>query len=171
MGILAALDGGPAQGVVGVVLVQPVVLIQHGHIGGLDAGHIPEHIPHDLKMVVHFPAAAHIEALGNVLAAIAAAAGQVQLLQQVHPLALHLSVTDQVEGGGQTGQAGADNISGLVVHALRLLGMGKGFIGSSRIIHILCSSFFVRQPRTFYTGAAFCFSLWPYCTQSSPFSQ
>ena len=71
----------------------------------------------------------------------------------------------------KTGKARADDISGLVVHALGLLGMGKGFIGSSRIIHILCSSFFVGQPRTFYTGAAFCFSLWPYCTQSNPFSQ
>ena len=86
-------------------------------------------------MVVHFPAAAHIEALGDVPVAVAAAAGQLQLFQQMDAFALHLAVSHQIESGGQTGQAGADDISGFVVYALRLLGMGKRFVSSSRIIH------------------------------------
>ena len=135
MGILAAVHAGAAQGVVGVVLVEPIILVQHGNARGLDGGNIPEGVPHDLKMVVHFPAAAHIEALGDVPVAVAAAAGQLQLFQQMDALALHLAVSHQIEGGGQTGKAGADDISGFVVYALRLLGMGKRFVSSSRIIH------------------------------------
>ena len=54
-------------------------------------------------MVVHFPAAAHIEAFGDVPVAVAAAAGQLQFFQQMDALALHLAVSDQIEGGGQTG--------------------------------------------------------------------
>ena len=135
MGILAAVHAGAAQGVVGVVLVEPIILVQNGNARGLDGGNIPEGVPHDLKMVVHFPAAAHIEALGDVPVAVAAAAGQLQLLQQMDALALHLAVSHQIESSGQTGKAGADDISGFVVYALRLLGMGKRFVSSGRIIH------------------------------------
>ena len=135
MGILAAVHAGAAQGVVGVVLVEPIILVQNGNARTLDGGNIPEGVPHDLKMVVHFPAAAHIEALGDVPVAVATATGQLQLFQQMDALALHLAVSDQIEGGGQTGKAGADDISGFVVYALRLLGMGKRFVSSSRIIH------------------------------------
>ena len=94
-----------------------------------------EGIPHDLKMVVHFAAAAHEEALGNVLAAIAAAAGQIQLFQQMDVLALHLSVADQIEGRRQAGKAGADDVGGFFIHILGLFGVGKGFVSASGIIH------------------------------------
>ena len=141
MGILAAVHAGAAQRVIGVVLVEPIILVQNGNARSLDGGNIPEGVPHDLKMVVHFPAAAHIEALGDVPVAIAAAAGQLQLFQQMDAFALHLAVSHQIEGGGQTGKAGADDISGFVVYALRLLGMGKRFVSSSRIIHSNSSLF------------------------------
>ena len=95
-------------------------------------GHIAEHVPHDLEMVVHLAAAAHVEALGDVLAAVAAAAGQLQLFQQMDVLALHLAVADEIEGRGQTGQTGADDIGGFLVDALRLFGMSEGFIRCQR---------------------------------------
>ena len=35
-------------------------------------------------------------------------------------LPLHLAVPDQVAGGGEGGEAGADDVGGLVIHTLRL---------------------------------------------------
>ena len=110
MGILAAVYAGTAQRVVGVVLVEPVILIQHGNTRRLNGGHIPEGVPHDLEMVIHLTAAPHEKALGNILAAVAAAAGQIQLFKYMDMLALHLPIADQVEGRGQAGQTGADDI-------------------------------------------------------------
>ena len=61
-------------------------------------------------MVIHLTAAPHEKALGNILAAVAAAAGQIQLFKYMDMLALHLPIADQVEGRGQAGQTGADDI-------------------------------------------------------------
>ena len=117
------------------MLIEPIVFIQHGYTGGFDGGHIAEGIPHHLKVVIHFAAAAHIKALGDILAAIAAAAGQVQLFQQVDALAFHPAIAHQVKCGGKTGQAGADDIGGFVIDALGLFGVSKALVGSSGIIH------------------------------------
>ena len=144
VGVLAAVYAGTAQRIVGVVLIEPIVFIQYGYTGGFDGGHIAEGIPHHLKVVIHFTAAAHIKALGDILAAIAAAAGQVQLFKYMDMFALHLPVAHQIKGGGQTGQAGADDIGRLFIYILGLFGMGKGFISSCRVIHnkyLLCFFF------------------------------
>ena len=98
VGVIAAVDRSPAEGIVGIVLVQPVVFVQHGDAGLFQRGHVAEHIPHDLEVVVHLPAAPHEEALGHVLASVAAAAGQLQLLKKMDVLALHLTVADQIKG-------------------------------------------------------------------------
>ena len=143
--VLAAVHSGAAEGVVRVVLVQPVVLVEDGDARRLDGGHIAEGVPHDLEMVVHLAAAAHEEALGHVLAPVAAATGKLQLFEQMDVLALHLSVADEVERCGQTGKTGADDICRFLVHILRLFGMGKGFISACGIIHnknlLLCCFF------------------------------
>ena len=69
------------------------------------------------------------------LAAVAAAAGKLQLFQKMDVLALHLPVADEIEGRGQTGKTGADDIGGFFVDILRLFGVGEGFIRSGRVIH------------------------------------
>ena len=117
------------------MFIEPVVLIQDGNIRRFDGGHIPEDVPHHLKVVVHLTAAAHIVALGHILAAVAAAARQLQLFQQMNVLALHPAVPHQIKCGGKTGQAGADDIGGFVIDAPGLFGMSKAFVGSGRIIH------------------------------------
>ena len=86
-------------------------------------------------MVVHLTAAPHEEALGDVLAAVAAAAGQIQFFKHMDVLALHLAVADKIKSRRQAGKAGADDISRFFVHILGLFGMGKGFISASGIIH------------------------------------
>ena len=58
LGILAAVDGGTAEGLVGVLLIQPVILVQHAGTLGLQRGDGAEQIPHDFEMVVHLTAAA-----------------------------------------------------------------------------------------------------------------
>ena len=140
--VLAAIHTGAAQGVVGIVLVEPIIFVQHRDARRLDGGHIAEGIPHDLEMVVHLTAAPHKEALGDVLAAVAAAACQLQLFKYMDVLALHLSVTDQIKSRRQAGEAGADDISRFFVHILGLFGMGKGFVSASRVIHNKTSSCF-----------------------------
>ena len=44
------------MGVVGVLLVQPVVLVQNADSLGLDGGDGVEQVPHDLEVVIHLPA-------------------------------------------------------------------------------------------------------------------
>ena len=68
-------------------------------------------------------------------APVAASAGQLKLFQKVNVLALHLSVPEQIEGGGKSGKAGADDISAFAVHARRWGRAGKGLIGACGIIH------------------------------------
>ena len=135
VGVLTALFGGAAEGVVGVFLVEPVVLVEHAHALGLDGGDGAEQVPHDLEMVVHLAAAAHHIAEVLELVTVARAAGQLALFENVDVLALHLAVTHEIAGGSQRGEAAADDIGGLVVHAFGLLGTGERFIVTAGIIH------------------------------------
>ena len=135
MGIFATVHRGPAQGIVGVGLVEPVVLVQHADALRLNGGDGVEQIPHDLEVVVHLTAAPHDVADVLEPPAVAGAAGSGTLLQNVDPLALHLAVTHQIAGGSQRRQAAAHDVGGFVVHALRLPGMGKGLIVTAGIIH------------------------------------
>ena len=135
VGILAAVDGGTAEAVVGVGLIQPVILVQHGVVLVLDGGDGTEQIPHTFKVVVHLAAAAHDVADVLIFVAIAGTAGDGVLFQNVDALALHLGIAHQVAGRGQRRQTGADNIGRLAVNTLGLFGGGKGFIVTAGIIH------------------------------------
>ena len=135
VGVLAAVFGGAAEGVVRVLLVEPVILVEDAHALGLDGGDGVEQVPHDLEMVVHLAAAAHDVADVFEFVAVAGAAGDGILLENVHPVALHLAVADEIAGRGQRGQAAADDIGRFVVHALGLFWSCKCFIVAARIIH------------------------------------
>ena len=91
-----------------------------------------EQVPHDLEMVVHLPAAPHDVAHVLELPSVAGPAGGGVLLKDVDALALHLAVPDQIAGGGEGRQAGADDIGGFAVDALGFLGTGKG-IGRAHV--------------------------------------
>ena len=134
VGILAAVDGGTAQGEVGVLLVQPVILVQHAGTLGLQRRDGVQQIPHNFEVVIHLAAAAHHIA-DIVLVAVAGTAGQRVLLKHMDVVALHLAVTDQVAGGSQGRQTGADEVSRFIVNALRLFGVCKCFVVATGIIH------------------------------------
>ena len=99
MGILPAVDSCPAERVVGIFLVKPVVLIKDALSGILDGRHRAVHVPHALEVVVHLASAPHVIAPGNILHAITAAARKLKLLQKVDVLTLKLTVPEKVEGG------------------------------------------------------------------------
>ena len=139
MGILTLIDRCSAKGVVGIFFVQPIVFIQNTHAFRLNGGDGAEQIPHDLKMVVHFTTAPHDIAHIGILPAITGTAGDRLFLENMNMVALHLAITNQIAGGGQCRQTGADDIGGLVIHTLRLLRTGKCFIVTTGIIHT-CSS-------------------------------
>ena len=135
VGILAAVAGGAAEAVVGVSLVQPVVLIQNGVVLVLDGGDGAKQVPHALKVVVHLTAAAHDVADILIFVAVAGAAGNGILLQNMDMLALHLGIAHQVAGRGQRRQAGTDEIGRFAVNVGGLFWGGKGFIVTAGIIH------------------------------------
>ena len=86
-------------------------------------------------MVVHFASAPHEEALGDILAAVAAAAGKRQLFKQMDVFTFHLSVANEIERSGQTGETGADDVSGFLIYIFWFFGMSERFIRSCRVIH------------------------------------
>ena len=61
-------------------------------------------------MVVHFAPAAHIKPFGNIASAVAAAACQLQLFQQMNSFSLYLPVAHQIKCGGKPGKACTDDI-------------------------------------------------------------
>ena len=134
VGILAAVDGGTAERVVGVLFVQPVVLVQHAGTFGLQRRDGAQQVPHDLKVVVHLAAAAHHIA-DVVLVAVAGTAGDGVLFKHMDMLALHLAVTHQIAGGSQGCQTGADDIGRFMIDTLGLFGVCKRFVVATGIIH------------------------------------
>ena len=134
VGVLAAVDRRAAEGVVGVGLVQPVILVQHTGSLGLQRRDGAEQIPHDLEVVVHLTAAPHHIA-HVVLVAVAGTAGQGVFFKNVYPLPLHLTVAHQIAGCRQGRQAAADDISRFAIHAFGLAGPRKGFVIAAGIIH------------------------------------
>ena len=135
VGILTLVDCCTAEGVVRVFLIQPVVFVQNTDPFRLDGRNGAEQIPHDLEMVIHLSSAAHDIAYIRVLPAIACTAGNRFFLIDVNVLTLQLSVTNQIAGSSQSRKAGADDVCGFIVHALRLSWMGKSFVITARIIH------------------------------------
>ena len=152
VGVLALLLGDAAQGEVRVFLVEVVVLGEdrlarvHDRRDGL------EQIPHALEVVVHLTAAAHDEALGRVVDAVAGAAGHGQVLKERDVLAGHLRVADQEAGRRQTGQAGANDIRRLILDAFGFFRRRKRLIVTAAVIHsvylpfMMCFPYFLCSP-------------------------
>ena len=137
--VLPAVHSRTAQRIVGVLLVEPVILVENAHAFGLDRRNRVEQVPHDLEVVVHLAPAAHDIAEIFKFVSVARAAGKISLFQNMHPFALHLRVTHQIAGGGQRGKTAADNICRFLVDALGLFGSCKRFIVAAGIIHKITS--------------------------------
>ena len=135
MRVLTTVDGSAAEGIVRVFLVQPIILVKDAYALGFNGRDGVEQIPHDFKMVVHLPAAAHDIADVFKFIAVARAAGNRILFQNMHVFALHLAVTDKIAGCRQRREAAADDIGRFLIDALRLFGPCKCFIVTARIIH------------------------------------
>ena len=97
MGIFAALLGSPAERVVWIVFVEPVVLIKYRDARCFNGWNVSKHIPHALKVVVHLAATTHIETLAYIFAAIAASARKLKLLEQVNSCTLYLAIADKIK--------------------------------------------------------------------------
>ena len=136
MGVLAAVHGRAAQGVVRVFFVKPVIFVQNGNALGFYGRNGTEQVPHDFKVVVHFTAAAHHVADVFKLPAVACTARELLFFEDVHMLAFHLAVAHQVARCCKGCQTAADDIRRFLVYALRLLRSCKCFIVSACIIHI-----------------------------------
>ena len=129
--VLATVLSRATQRVVGVLLVEPVILVEYGDVRIFNRGNGAKEIPHDLKMIVHLAAAAHDIAHAGDVSAIAGAARNGVLFEDMDVASGHLRIAHQVASCGKRAQTGADNVGALVVDARRLLGMSKGFVVSA----------------------------------------
>jgi len=84
------------------MLVEPIIFIKDGDVRVLQRGNIAIQIPHDLEMVIHLTAAAHIESLIPFIA-IARTPTDGEFFQDVDVLAFYLSVADEVKRRGESG--------------------------------------------------------------------
>ena len=110
VGVLASILCSAAQAEIGVLLVQPIVFVQDADALGFDGWDGTEQIPHDLEVIVHFPAAPHDVAHARVFIPVTGAAGDGVLFKDVDALAWHLGIPHQITGGGQGRQTGADDV-------------------------------------------------------------
>ena len=85
-------------------------------------------------MVLHFPPAPHDIASCRIVDPVAGTAREIHGLEDVNPLSLHLPVPDEKAGRSERGETGADEISRLLLHSLRLLRAGKGLVVPLRIV-------------------------------------
>ena len=147
MGVLAPVDRGAAEGVIGVMLVEPVELIQYRGTGLFQRGDGAEQVPQALKMVLHLPAAPHDIAPGGVADAVAGAAGDIHGLQNVDMGAGHLPVPNQEAGCRQSRQAAAYDIGALFFHPCGFLRPGEGLVIAAGIVDALGIFFVPAQLR------------------------
>ena len=133
--VLAAVYGSAAQRVVGILLVQPVVLVQNADTRVFDGRDGTQQIPHHLEVIVHLAPAAHYVALAGKVGAVACAARNRVFLQDMDVATGHLRIAHQVAGSAQRRQAGAHDVGVLVLDALGLLGAGECFVVSAGVIH------------------------------------
>ncbi|MNC21153.1 hypothetical protein D3C75_691220 [compost metagenome] len=135
MGAFPAVNNGPFQRIVGILLVEPIALIQHRGVLYFKRGNGAEQIPEAFKVVFHFASAADNKAPGVIQNAVQSAAGELHLFQDADVFPFHPSVTHEKGCSRQGRETGADEISRLAVNTLRFFGTGKGFIISVAVIH------------------------------------
>ena len=147
MRVPSSLFRGSAEGIVGIVLVQPVKLVQHRRAGNLQGGNAAEQIPQAFKMILHLPSSAHHIAAGRIVDSVAGAARHIHGLQDVDMIPGHLSVPHQKAGRRQGRQAASHDIGAFLLHALRLLRTGKGLIVAAAVVDPLAVSGVLSQLR------------------------
>ena len=126
-----------AQGIIGVVLVQPVKLIQHGCPRCLQGWNTSEQIPETFEMIFHFTAAAHHIPSGWIENTITGTACNIHSFQNMNMRARHLTVTYKETCRCQRGKTTSYNIRIFLIHTLWLLGPCKSFIISVTVINTL----------------------------------
>ena len=89
-------------------------------------------------MIVHFTSAAHDIAKSLVFVAVACAACNLFLFENVYALAAHLTVAHEKASGCKCCKSAADDIGAFLFDALRLFRTGKSFIVTAGIIHVCC---------------------------------
>ena len=132
---------GPAQGVVGVVLVDLVKVFKDRGALDIERRDRAHQIPQALVVVLHLALAAEEVALLWVLDAVQAAAGDLARLVDGDAFAVHLPVADQKARRRERGDATADEIGRLLVHALRLAGTNECFVVTVTVEHMVNSAF------------------------------
>lgn len=135
VGILALILGCPAQGIVGVFLVQPVVFVQNADTIGFDGRNGAEQVPHAFEVVVHLPSAPHNIAHTGHLVAIQSTAWAGIPFQNMNMFSGHLGIPNHKTSRRKGGQSAANQIGGFVVNTLWLFGSCKCFIITAGIIH------------------------------------
>lgn len=134
MGVLSAIDCGAAKGIIGVMLIQPVILIQNRYSRCFQRRNASEKIPQTFKMVFHFTSASHDIAAAGIKDAVAGSSGNIHCLKNMNMRAGHLAVAYQEAGSGKRSKTTSYNVGIFMVNAFRLFRTGKGFVVSVAVI-------------------------------------
>ena len=134
MSVLPTVNGCTAQRIIGVMLIQPVKFVQNRSTWLFEGRNAVEKIPETFEMIFHLTAATHDITSGRIKNSIAGTAGNVHGFQDVNMLPGHLCISDQEAGSCQGSKAASYDVSMLVIHTLRLLRAGKGFVVAVGII-------------------------------------
>src|SRR5271165_293085 len=119
---------GPAQGVVGIILVDLVKVFKDRSALDVERRDRAHQVPQAQVVVLHLALAAEEEALLWVLDAVQAAAADLARLVDGDALGIHLPVADKESRCRERRDAAADEIGRLSVHALRLAGTNERFV-------------------------------------------
>ena len=128
--VFAAVYRCSAKRIVGVFFVESVIFVEYGKTGIFERGNVSEHFPHNLEMVVHFSAAAHIITRSGDCSSVARTARYIEFFQKVNMLAFHLTVSHKEERRRKARKPRADYISRFTVYALRFFRTSKCLIVS-----------------------------------------
>jgi len=93
--VLAPIDGGALQRVVGIVLVEPVELVEHTGIRDLQRRDGAEQVPQAFEVVLHLAPASDHEALLGLLDTIERTARQRLLLQDGDAMTRHVGIAHE----------------------------------------------------------------------------
>ncbi len=128
MGVLPLLFCCPAQGKIGILFVQPIILIQHRYSRRFQGRNAAEQIPQAFKMILHLAPAPHNVAPGGIINSVAGASRYIHGLQNMDMGARHLSVPYQKTCCRQGCQTASYQIRIFFFHSLRLFRSRKGLI-------------------------------------------
>ena len=137
MCILSLFYRSTAQRIVRIMLIQPVIFIQHGCTRFFQRWNTVEQIPQTFEMILHLTSASHNISSGRIKNTITGTTCDIHCFQNVNMISRHLCIPYQEAGCCQRSQSASYQICMFIIYAFWFFRAGKCFIISICIIYTL----------------------------------